>query len=114
MFLQSLSKSSQSKSLLRWLSRDTLAAYIASFHKINLWARETEEGKAALALINGSLDRAENVTLMLRAAGEEIAVFDMGCAETRIRSSGADGSYQRFVLPPINAWEMRLVTNTLS
>ena len=109
MFLQSYSKASQLKSIMRWLSRDNLAAYCASFHKINLWARELKEGKLAVALINSSLDPAENVTLMLRTASEEASIFDMDCAEMRIRSSGTDGACRSFVLPAIGGWGMRLV-----
>ena len=38
-FLQNYSKSAQLKTVFRWLSRDTLPAYVASYHKINLWVR---------------------------------------------------------------------------
>ena len=41
-FLHSLSKSAQMKSVMRWLSHDRLPAYVASFHKVNLWAREAQ------------------------------------------------------------------------
>ena len=37
-FLHSLSKSAQMKSIARWLSKDRLPAYVASYHKVNVWA----------------------------------------------------------------------------
>ena len=43
-FLHSLSKASEMKSVMRWLSRDRLPAYVASYHKVNLWARQPSEG----------------------------------------------------------------------
>ena len=110
-FLKNLSKSAQVKSLLRWLSRDSLDAYAASFHKVNLWVRHPREGQLAVALINASLDRADNITLMLRTDAEEISVFDMQCVETRVRATGAASApYRSFVLPAVPAWQMSLVT----
>jgi hypothetical protein len=109
LFLQNLSKSSQIKAVLRWLARDTLPAYVASFHKVNLWARASEPGKPAVALVNASLDPAEGVALMLRTTIEELRLVDMGCAETRVRAAGRDGEYRRFLLPPIAPWQMRLI-----
>ncbi len=108
-FLHNLSKSAQVKSVLRWLSKDSLPAYVASYHKINLWVSEPEGGKFALALTNSSFDSAENVTLMLLTDKDEIRVFDMRCAETVVPAGATDGPYRKFVLPPIGPWQMRLV-----
>ena len=108
-FMENKSKSSQMKSVFRWLSKETLAGYIASFHKINLWIRQPEKGKIALAFTNSSFDAAKNVILMLRTENKTIKVFDMVCKETVIQSSGTDGAYQKFVIPEVGAWEVRLV-----
>ncbi len=110
-FMENLSKSSQVKQVFRWLSKDTLPGYIASFHKINLWIREPQANAVSLALTNASFDPAENVILMLKTDAPEIKVYDMDCLETVIRSSGSDGPYQRFVIPEVGAWQMRLVTS---
>jgi hypothetical protein len=108
-FLENLSKSSQLKSVFRWLSRDTLPGYIASFHKINLWIREPQNGKIALAFTNASFDEAENVVLMLRTESQTATIYDMNCAQTVIRSTESDGPYRKFVIPSIAPWQMRLV-----
>ncbi len=107
-FVQNLAKSTQIKSLMRWLSRDTLPGYVASFHKINIWIREPQKGGLAAVMTNSCLDAARNVTLMLLTASEEIDVFDMRCTEARIRACGTDGPYRKFILPAIGAWEMVL------
>lgn len=106
--LQNLSKSSQIKSIMRWLSRDTLPAYIASYHRVNLWFREPEKGKYAIALTNSYLDSAKSLTLALLTDRKEISVFDMNCSETKIQVSGTDGPYSLFVLPEVEPWSMRL------
>ena len=109
MFLQNLSKSSQIKSVLRWLSRDGLLAYVSSFHKINIWVRETDKDKMALTVTNAYLDTAEDVSLMLRTDKEGITVFDMTCAETKVQASDTDGVYRQFILPSIEPWQMQLI-----
>jgi hypothetical protein len=108
-FLHSLSKSAQMKAVLRWLSKDRLPAYVASFHKINLWVREPEGGHVALALTNSCLDPAREVSLLIRTDRDRVRVFDMAGSETQVRASGADGPYRQFVLPMIEPWHMRLV-----
>ena len=110
-FMENKSKSSQMKSVFRWLSKETLPGYIASFHKINLWVREPQNGKIALSFTNSSFDPAKNVTLMLRTDNKTIKVYDMACKETVIQSSGTDGVYQKFVIPEVGAWEIRLVVS---
>jgi hypothetical protein len=107
--LQNLSKSSQIKSLMRWLSKDTLPAYVASFHRINMWVRESKKGNLSIALTNSYLDPANELTLMLQTDKEEVSVFDMDCRETKVKVSGIDGAYKQFVLPEIKAWQMVLV-----
>ncbi|RIJ46484.1 hypothetical protein D1614_18930 [Maribellus luteus] len=108
-FMENLSKSSQMKSVFRWLSKDSLPAYIASFHKMNLWVREPQDGKIALAFTNSSFDPAKDVTLMLQTENTKIKVYDMNCKETIIQSSGENGLYQKFIIPEVDPWQMRLV-----
>ncbi len=108
-FLQNLAKSAQMKSVVRWLSRDGLLAYVASFHKINLWVRQTGVGRLVVSLTNSYLDPARDVTLMLRTENDEIRVVDMDCIETTVRAQSTDGVYRAFTLPLIDPWHMRLV-----
>ncbi|MDD5704732.1 MAG: hypothetical protein PHR35_02320 [Kiritimatiellae bacterium] len=109
-FLQNLSKSVQIKNLLRWLSRDSLPAYVESFHKAGLWVREPEPGRLALYLVNASMEPAENLTIMVRTAAGSLRMVDAACAEETLRAAGRDGAYARFVLPPVAPWQARLLT----
>ncbi len=110
-FMENLSKSSQMKTVFRWLSKDRLPAYIDSFHKINLWIREPKDGKIALAFTNSSFDAAKDVIVMLKTEKKTIKLYDMACGEPTIVSSGTDGPYQKFVIPEVGPWQMRLVVN---
>ena len=62
-----------------------------------------------MTLINSSLDSAENIELLVRTDAEEASVFDMQCAETRVRSARSSPPYSRLALPAIPPWQVRLV-----
>ena len=70
-FLHNLSKSSQMKSVMRWLSRDRLPAYVASFHKANVWVRPAADGSLCVAVVNSSFDPAKELTVALRTDCEQ-------------------------------------------
>ena len=106
--LQNLSKSTQMKALCRWLSRDTLPAYVSSFHKIALWCRRDADGNLVIPLINASFDSVTGVRLhvrgnhgwrLLRANGEE----------QEVQAVGRDGEYAVLELPEIAPWEMKII-----
>ncbi len=108
-FLQNLSKASQIKAVMRWLSKDGLPAYIESLHKIHIWARNTGPNKLAVAVMNSSLDETGDLSLILRTNNSEISVFDMRCKQTAITSCENDEGYRTFILPSISPYEMNLV-----
>jgi hypothetical protein len=108
-FLQNLSTSSRTKALVRWLSRETLPAYVESFHRVVTWVREPEPGRVAIALLNASLDPARQATLLVRTEGDQLVFSDMHLRKTTVPASGKDGPYRRFVLPDMNPWEMALL-----
>ena len=107
--LQSLAKTTQMKSLCRWLSGDALPAYVASFHKIAVWCRRDRAGRPALLLLNASLDPAEGVDLRIRDA-QEIAVSRAGTRMKRLSRATQDGPYGAFMLPRLEPWEFAVLT----
>lgn len=109
-FLQSPSKSSQIKSVLRWLSKDGLPVYVGSLHKVTTWCRRTDTGEMVVALVNASLDTINDLSFLLQTKSDEIRIFDMNCNETMVAASGTDGPYKLFMISGISAWEMRLIT----
>lgn len=108
-YVQNLSKSSQLKSVFRWLARDALPGYVVSYHKINLWMRKPRNGDMALAFTNSSFDAAENVQLLLHTDRKKITVYDQQCNKTVYKSQESDSPYQKFVIPHVEPWQMCLV-----
>jgi len=108
-FLHSLSKSAQMKSVLRWLSRDRLPGYVASFHKMHLWVREPSRGRLAVMVVNSSFDPADDAVVALRTGAERIRVFDRKGAAQVVAAGRTDGPYRHFSLPPIEPWSPRLI-----
>jgi hypothetical protein len=108
-FLHNLSKSTQMKSVMRWLSRDRLPAYVASFHKVHLWVRQPSEGRLAVAMVNSSFDPAVAPDLVLLTCVEQLRAFDMRGRETVVSAGRADGPYRHFTLPTLEPWSMRII-----
>lgn len=108
-FLHNLSKSSQMKSVMRWLSRDQLPAYVGSFHKVNLWARPAADGPLAVALVNSSFDAAEQLELVLHTDHSTVTVFDMQGRAATVAGGPSDGPYRHFQIPAVEPWSMCLV-----
>lgn len=107
--LQNLAKSTQMKTLCRWLSRDHLPAYVSSFHKVALWCRHDANGAPVIPMINASADPVQGVRLHIRAQGRfELLRLD-GCREN-VQSTGRDGSYEVLEIPVLSPWETVLVT----
>ena len=108
-FLQSTGKTLQMRQLMRYLSGDTLPAYVASPHKMTLWAKCPEPGRQVITVFNSCLDPAEKVELLILTGKNKITMVNMACEEVALYSIGVDGPYRRFVLPAIAGWDMRLI-----
>lgn len=108
-FNETLSKSSQLKTVFQWLSHDRLPGYIESYHKINLWIRETQEGNTTLAFVNSSFDAAENVVLALNTDKNKIKVVNMDCEEQVISARKEEGKYKQFIIPTVDPWQILLI-----
>ena len=61
-----------------------------------------------VAILNASLDPAEEIVLMLRSDAEMVSVFDMRCEQTIVSADGTDGAYRKYVLPRAEPWTMML------
>jgi hypothetical protein len=109
-YLQTFAKSEQLKALCRWLSRESLPAYLDSYHKIALWSRHDAAGRAALLLVNASLDAAEIVRVLVRGAGE-LRLTRMDGREETLPPIGKDGPYTIFTIPHLDAWQAVLLTS---
>jgi hypothetical protein len=112
--VENQAKATQMKAVFRWLSRDTLGAYVHSYHRVSLWDRTLAGGRHAVALANCYLDPAEQVELRLLTNAASLRLVDMANRETMLAAAGADGAYQRFVLPRLEPWQLYLAVTEAS
>ncbi len=98
----------QLKNVFRWLSRDTLNAYIASYHRISMWD-SLVDGKHVTALVNGYLDTAENVELLLKSDSAEFEITNMYNESFSTQGAELANGYQRILIQAIAPWHMVLV-----
>jgi hypothetical protein len=108
--LQNLSKSTQIKAVMQWLSKDNLAAHIASFHRINLWVRETEAGRFAIVLLNAYGDPAEAIEIIVRTEQPTLTFYDNHGVQTAVSATATRSGQTRFTLPAIEPWGMALLS----
>jgi hypothetical protein len=102
--LQSLAKTRQVRALCRWLSRDTLPAWIESHARVAVWCRRTPAGDRALLLLNASVDPAVDLTVLVRDA-PRLRVIRADGQTTRLSPQSVDAPYRRFTIPRLGPWE---------
>jgi len=107
--LQYLFKTIQLKRIMRWLSKDTLGAYIESYHRITLWDRISDDDQHSTVLVNASLDPSKNVELLLRTESQRIKITDMYSCESEIQTISTNSRYRKVVIPTLQPWHIYLV-----
>ncbi|MCY3020566.1 MAG: hypothetical protein NTW87_16220 [Planctomycetota bacterium] len=107
--LHSLAKSSQMKALLRWLSRDTLPAYVSSFHKAAVWCRRDAAGGPALLVLNASIDTAEDLQICVRGGGESLRLLRADGHREHLPRKSEDGPYSMYRIERLGPWQAALV-----
>ena len=112
--LQSLAKSSQMKSLCRWLSRDGLPAWVESYARALLWCRRDARGLPAALLVNASIDPAGKLALRMREPVAAIMMTRMdGSVEKPAVNSpqrGGDAPYAALEIERLGPWEAVLLS----
>lgn len=108
--LGTLAKASQMKALLRWLSHDTLPAYVDSFVKVALWCRRDPEGCPALLVLNASMDDLEEVRLCIRDVGDHLWSPEGNGVSQGVARVGTDGVYGIYAISEMKAWEPVVLT----
>jgi hypothetical protein len=108
-FMHSREKSTQLKSLLRWLSRDELIGYVSSYHKATMWVRRGADGSTPVVLINESLDDAEHLEVSLKTDRMSMTCVTMDGRRTPIVSTTGDAGYRRFAIPKVDAFSLILL-----
>ena len=108
--IQSLPKSSQLKSLFRWLTHDTFPAFINSYSPAALWLRPDSHGRLAFMVLNSSLDPAPSMDLLALTGGAALSLIRMDGRQEPLPPAAKDEPYDHYTLPALKAWEMVLIT----
>ncbi len=108
--LGSLAKTSQLRALARWVSRETLPAWIDSFHRMAVWSHRDTDGHPVHLVINASIDTARDVIL----AGSDMpktceALAPDGTTHALTPRRSECETVLRVTLPTMAAWSALLV-----
>ena len=100
------SKVNQLKNIFRWLSHDTLTAYVASYHRIALWVRALGANgrESVIAMVNASMDVAENVELLVRGKGRRAHLTGMTGDRDVFEGVPQDQNHVKFSIPALAPW----------
>jgi hypothetical protein len=107
--LQVAAKVAQVRTVCRWLSRDTLPAWIDSFHRVAAWCRSDQRGAAGAVVLNTSIDAASGVMVRLHTAAATVRVVsaDGRSAEVPVARDGT--SFGCITLPDLAPWGAAMV-----
>ena len=104
-------KTFQLKSIFRWLSKETLSAYIASYHKVSLWARLDKDSQINLVLINTSFDPAENLEIAVKTESDSLIFTEENMQSTKISAGKSDDNgYKYFNIPVLMPFKAALLS----
>jgi hypothetical protein len=109
-YLKSLAKTSQMKQLCRWLSKDTLPAYVSSYHKAAVWCRRDPKKRPAFLLLNAATDATQRLTLHVKGDVKALRLTRANMAVKTVARRRQEGPYAVFALPRLAPWEPVLLT----
>ena len=108
--LSGLSASSNTKALYRWVSRDRLPAYVASYHRAALWCRRDPEGRLAMLLLNASLDAQPHIKVHALTDATALRAVWEGGRTVDVPRTATDGPYSAFAVGSVGPWNAVLLT----
>lgn len=103
-------KAAQMKSLMLWLSKNTLPAYVSTHHKVNLWVRKNSAGKPVVTMLNQSLDNASGLRIRLKDYFGKLTVTDMNLQKTAVCPCQTENGYTEYRIPDISPLSVCLVS----
>ena len=87
------------KRIFRWLSNDTLAGNVASYHRAALWVR----GDFA-AVVNMSIDEVTDMEIDLFGEKWANGIRELGVPNAPVLKGERHGAYTRYRLPCVKPW----------
>ncbi len=108
-FLYFMETTIQIKNIMKWLSKDSLGAFIGSYHRVSLWDSLVGNNHVT-ALVNGFLDPAINVELNLKTdCDSQFELVDMFNNRSLLQVAGKSDGYTKIIIPEIKPWHICLI-----
>jgi hypothetical protein len=104
--VENLAKTEQLKAVCRWLTRDTLPGYIASYHRAALWSRRDAQGNPVTLVLNANLDTVDDLRLALSTPAATALTMD---GRTHTLTPEPAGVYTHYRLPALGPWQAALI-----
>jgi hypothetical protein len=109
-FIDSAAKVWQYRALAQWLSRERLPAVVENVAKVIVWARAGANGRAAVVVLNASLDPQPELALRLRMPPGEVEHVPMegktAWLETELTP---EPGCRRVAVPEVAPWSLHLL-----
>lgn len=104
--VHNLGKSAQLKSVLSWLSRDSLPVVVEDFAKVAVWARGKDGKPSAIVLFNASLDHLDSLRLRVRMDDGSVSFSRMPGAKSVLSRTGPSGipGYRSIHIADLAPW----------
>jgi len=109
--MHNAAKVGQMKSVVKWLSHDTLTVVIETFAKVITWVRTNADGDKVVILLNGSLDPVSTLKIKVRSNASGFRLLTLGEKEEKEVQTEQTGEadYVRVILKDVDAWSMHVL-----
>lgn len=107
--IQNTAKVSQLKAAVRWLSKDRLPAYVASYSRTAIWCRTDADGHLAMLVLNASTDSTDDITIAVAGAANPLRVLCMNGMESIPTPNTGTPGYTTYEIGHLDPWQAALI-----
>lgn len=107
--IHNLAKSSQLKSICRWLSRETIPAVVESYARVVVWARRSVADRPVLVLLNASLDPIAQLSVRVHTRASSATCLSMEGQQQEVATLPDGEEHVRVLIPDVKPWSAYLL-----
>ena len=107
--IHNLSKSSQLKAVCQWLSDDTLPAFVETYARVVVWARNDPQDRPVLVVLNASLDAVPELSLRVQAHAGPVQHMTLNGATQTLTATATRPAHSRLILKDLPPWSVHLL-----
>lgn len=107
--IQNTAKVSQLKEVTRWLSRNHLPAYTASYNRAAIWCRKDADGHPAFLVLNASTDAVDDITIAITGEQKPLQALYMNGIESILPPNTGIPGYAVYEVGHLDPWQAALI-----